>query len=293
MAFYGNDFASATLINSTEQILDGEMVAANTADFFRFVVTDATNRFTLKYRNIDGNSNTYTRLYDSTETQIDDYSNSSDAWEYTYIASLDLAPGTYYIELFRASGGDSNYELDFWLSEGGDITTLHTTVTGLEELSGQPVPIDAIGETHIEWDVSAIPYIGTDPTKILDSYSSGDWYYSNPENFVIPPNFRSPSIVMMGHRLGVSTPFIQGDAQRYKIHGTVKAEGVALADKMLRLYDRKTGQLMGETRSNALGQYTFPNPLWVDFKYYVIAFDDVDNPVLQAVIHDALIPIAQ
>lgn len=293
MAFYGNDFASATLINNTEQILDGEMVAANTADFFRFVVTNATNRITVSYSNKTGSANTFSRLYDSTETQIDNYNNNGDQWDYTYTNIIDLAPGTYYLEMYRHSGGDSEYELNFWLSEGGGINVLHTTVASVEQFSAPDIKVDAIGETHITWDVSTIPYIGVDVTKIFDVYSSGKYYLSNPENFVIPPNFRNPSIIMMGHRLGVKTPFVQGDGQRYKIHGTVKAEGVSLVDKLLRLYDRTTGQLIGETRSDALGVYTFPNPLWQSSKYYVIAFDDMDAPDLQAVIHDALIPIAQ
>lgn len=292
MAFYGNDFASATLLNNAQQILDGEMVAANTADFFRFAVTHPTNSIYIKYLNVTGNSNTWSRLYDSTEIQIDNYDNNGNSYEYTY--HNNLAPGTYYLELFRNSGGDSDYELTFQLIENGQLPVFHTSMHPVDTITdSSPLSVNAPADTIVDHDSVNTAWQITDPTTHLNVHRLEEVHENNFNGFTIPAEYRKPKMIMMGHRQGVSTPLVQGNGQRYKIHGTVKAEGVALVNKLLRLYDRTTGQLIGETRSDALGVYTFPNPLWQSSKYYVIAFDDMDNPDLQAVIHDALIPIAQ
>lgn len=80
---------------------------------------------------------------------------------------------------------------------------------------------------------------------------------------------------------------------QYSIKGTVKREGVAVVNGLLRLYDRASGELIDQTYSDGAGKYSFSARIDPNFKYYVIAFDDADAPILQAVIHDFLDPILE
>lgn len=62
---------------------------------------------------------------------------------------------------------------------------------------------------------------------------------------------------------------------------------------MVRLYDRDSGELIDTTYTNNLGQYSFKAQIRGNRKYYVIAFDNFDAPILQATIHDYLDPILE
>lgn len=72
------------------------------------------------------------------------------------------------------------------------------------------------------------------------------------------------------------------------ISGVVYEDTTPLVNKTVRLYFKPTGELMGETISNALGEYSFNINIVDKYKYYIIAFDDMDNPVYQALALDDL-----
>lgn len=76
----------------------------------------------------------------------------------------------------------------------------------------------------------------------------------------------------------------------YKITGTVSRLGVA-GTFLVRLYDRASGQLLGETWSEGNGAYEFLNIPFIPNGFYTIAFDRA-NPLLNAAIADLITPSA-
>ena len=77
----------------------------------------------------------------------------------------------------------------------------------------------------------------------------------------------------------------------YHVKGRVTYDGENQQDILLRLYDRATGVLMGETISEFDGTYEFTTKVLGTDKYYVVAFDKTSIPVLNAKIKDYLDPI--
>jgi len=77
----------------------------------------------------------------------------------------------------------------------------------------------------------------------------------------------------------------------YTVKGRVTYDGNNIQNILLRLYNRANGQLLAETKSNFDGTYEFSSKVVGTDKYYVIAFDKTDVPVLNAKIKDYLDPI--
>lgn len=290
MAFYGNDFASATLLNNYQSITDGEIVVgSNDHDFFRFTVSSATNRIFMHGR--QGNHNTTLRLYDSTETEIDSNVENGDYFIYTFPENLPT--GTYYIEYNPDNTFSEPYSFDFFLTENGNYPSITNQMIDIDSYSEADETF--AHDVDVDLDLTRIflapvlpPYNQQFKTFNITMHNIG---------FTIPAEFYNQKIIMMGNRIGASVPVkIASSAlteDRYVLAGKVQENGVDLPGKTVRLYDRATGELLGETITDALGNYRFGNPLWQDSKYYVIAFDDLNAPILQAVIHDALIPFVE
>ena len=74
----------------------------------------------------------------------------------------------------------------------------------------------------------------------------------------------------------------------YRITGLVTELGVP-GPYRIRLYDRQTGRLHSEHWSASDGSYTINNLKYVSQGYYIIAFDEGDNP-LNAAIADYVTP---
>lgn len=76
-----------------------------------------------------------------------------------------------------------------------------------------------------------------------------------------------------------------------QISGTVKVNGVAVADRFVRLYYRKHGSLIGSIKTDSTGTFTFLNLDPAD-RYTVIAFDDTNtSPDYNAKIFDIITPV--
>lgn len=88
--------------------------------------------------------------------------------------------------------------------------------------------------------------------------------------------------------LGMSheTQYPRGDIAQYTVYGIIRIDGVRAPNKTLRLYDRKSGELISETVSDANGDWSFAAKVDESKDYYVIAFDDMNMPLLQAIISD-------
>ena len=324
MPSYGNDFATATLIDGNT-ITYGVLDSVNPEDFFRVNVPENYSWFGVNSRSGEFTDNAY--VYDTSETLL---SNSS-----TPMGFYGLPSGTYYVKVTGGSSSQSgDYQLRFDLAVNGNFGATDDIVTSLgfyltddsiDELFKTMVDFDThvmnknvvpksklqrthpssnfnlsdahIGElftTMLDFD-SHVMYKDIVPkSKLLRNFASSAVGIET-QGYVVPPESLKPKIVMMSNSIGVSTPWVQlsSESTRFKIAGTVKKQGLALGNKLMRLYDRKSGQLLGETTSNINGQYSFLTLLRGSDKYYVIAFDDMDNPEVQAVIHDALVPIAQ
>jgi hypothetical protein len=73
------------------------------------------------------------------------------------------------------------------------------------------------------------------------------------------------------------------------IAGEVQEEGVGVEGRLVRLYNRSTGELVGEFRSNGSGDFVIPaaDPT---ARHFVVAFDDDISPDYNAKIYDNVIP---
>ncbi|HEJ5942497.1 hypothetical protein ACPTK4_15875 [Pseudomonas aeruginosa] len=73
------------------------------------------------------------------------------------------------------------------------------------------------------------------------------------------------------------------------VAGTVVDQAGEPATRIVRAHERSTGAVLGETRSNASGQYELPVVAKVGTEMYVIALDDETPPLINAVIADRIV----
>lgn len=73
------------------------------------------------------------------------------------------------------------------------------------------------------------------------------------------------------------------------IAGEVQEETVGVEGRLVRLYNRRTGEFVGEARTNALGEFVIPaqDP---SLPHFVVAFDDDIAPDYNAKVYDNVIP---
>lgn len=106
-----------------------------------------------------------------------------------------------------------------------------------------------------------------------------DWYA-----FPLTADYEPQTISAGMH----TSPIVNSSLTDVNITGLVVLDTTPLDNKVVRLYHKATGRLLDETTSNELGEYTFKHNINDRHKYYVIAFDDMDNPVYQALALDDL-----
>lgn len=73
------------------------------------------------------------------------------------------------------------------------------------------------------------------------------------------------------------------------IAGEVRENDVGVPDRAVRMYSRRTGDLMGQTRTNGAGEFSIPAKDG-DIEHYVIALDDDVDPDYNAKIYDRVLP---
>lgn len=102
---------------------------------------------------------------------------------------------------------------------------------------------------------------------------SGDWLCRTPE---FPEDNHTPMI-----------SFPAGPVKT--IAGEVQEETVGVEGRLVRLYNRRTGEFVGEARTNALGEFVIParDP---SLPHFVVAFDDDIAPDYNAKVYDNVIP---
>lgn len=73
------------------------------------------------------------------------------------------------------------------------------------------------------------------------------------------------------------------------IAGEVQEEGVGVEGRLVRMYNRRTGEFVGEARTNATGDFIIPaqDP---NLPHFVVAFDDDVSPDYNAKVYDNVLP---
>lgn len=270
MAF-GTDFNSATLIDMST-VISGELQSGDADHYFR--VAPKANTDYIYVHIPDRQESVY--LYDSTETLITSTSSSQSNPQLI----VDATQTEYFIRVSMGSAGP--YTMYVFASVNGVFDGYNEVVGGTHEVNTGVV-------------ASKPSYMGTlgDKTAPITSdkvRSSESTRIVIDTVFKAPKNYFNLTMVNLSQARRFVEPIKTDFSKVYRIEGTVKREGVAVS-VLMRLYDRKTGLLICETQSDPAGNYVFQTRLHKDSKYYVIAFDDMENPDLQAVVHDALIPI--
>lgn len=284
----GSSFATAELLDAWED--RNEFLPGSTGEhYYRFTISNATNNVQITGLALDDSASLGCRIeiYDSTETIIE-YANDDGLGQFDSSHRLtDLPTGTYYIVVYDATRTqDLSYNIVFYLVENG----VHPTVLHTDDF-------------EVNWDIDEFYVLSTamyefdnmDYNEPLSAfYQTGgneiEWGIESHNKNVPDYKTRNPLVIN-----GVNNNRIFGNQLKaqYSINGTVKREGVAVQNGLLRLYDRASGELIEQTYSDTNGNYSFSARVDPDFKYYIVAFDDVENPILQAVIHDFLDPILE
>lgn len=269
----GSDFATAELIGLSSKTQD-ELNATVTDHYYK--VQPPANTDWLYLWTPDRRENLY--LYDSSQALITSTTDS----QTTALNTLNpTASSDYYIRVNRYSDGP--YSLIVLASVDGVVIN-YSNVGGITENK------DERGFKYQQWatEIDRLAPVTADNVHVTDPERVN--YTSD-----VPPkfNFFGLKTVVLGSHQTFHQPIKSPNVKHYNIEGNVQRKGSAIPNALLRLYDRKTGLLIGETRSNGVGEYRFDTRLNADDKYYVIAFDDMEAPELQAVILDYLIPITQ
>lgn len=73
------------------------------------------------------------------------------------------------------------------------------------------------------------------------------------------------------------------------IAGEVRENDVGVEGRLVRMYNRRTGEFVGEARTNALGEFIIPaqDP---NLPHFVVAFDDDMSPDYNAKVYDNVLP---
>ena len=286
MSQYGSTFATAEVIDQTVNNFEVEANSTSDISYFKFSVDTAINetRFShifTEFPNYNGSSNVNETLYDSTETQISTRSYPLNTGAVTF---TDLAIGDYFIKVELINHLDTviDYKLHV-INEGYfDVTEDLITIPTIF----QTVEID-YHTTPLFKDIEAI----FTSTTLFPNWENDATDIDNLQILNIEPHYKIGGNKLHVFGLERSTRmFYSKDGQDANIiEGIVYLDEDPLANKIVRLYNKQSGQMIDETISNDQGEYKF-NAYLFDDKYYVVAFDELSNPVYQALALDDLSP---
>lgn len=278
----GSDFASAELIDAWDRRI--ETLPTGEDHYYRFVITNSSNLVSVTIDKMDSTPAGDQRItiYDSTEAVID--AEDDDPAFFT-----DLAIDTYYIKVSEVgSNSIIDYRLETYIEEGGNQPSpLNTDM--VEEIP----ELDAIGAPVMGVEYDLTPYDEEPPLSgNYVAFDQKEYEHAEVSATKNVTSYKTRNPITIN---GINNNRIFGNQTeaQYSINGTVKREGVAVQNGLLRLYDRASGELIDSTYSDVSGNYSFAARVDPDFKYYIVAFDDIEAPILQAVIHDFLDPILE
>lgn len=283
----GSDFASAELLNAWD-IVD-EFIPGSTGEhYYRFTISNATNQVFIVGKNYEESVSQACEIevYDSTETIYAITNDGSTGNNAAHIL-INIPTGTYYISVFDNGGTqDLKYMMSLYIVENGVYPSpLHT--------DGIEVGIEAEDPFFIINEIE------------LDSIRFEDALSTSYENFQVhvydaPPCAATKNVTSYKTNNpmvidGVNNNRVFGNQliPQFSISGIIRKDGSSFENSMVRLYDRNSGELIESTTSDNNGEYSFKARVNPDFKYFVVAHDTFDTPILQAVTHDFLDPILE
>lgn len=123
-----------------------------------------------------------------------------------------------------------------------------------------------------EYDVT----IADNPIALLAPVVTEATQDGNPFMGMVPEGYHIPAAI-----------FPAGPVQL--IAGEVRENDVGVPDRIVRIYNRTTGDLIGTTRTNSVGEFSIPAKD-SDAQHYVIALDDEVDPEYNAKIYDRVLP---
>lgn len=266
MSQYGSTFATAEVITESFNSLFILTDSIDDNSYFKFTITDAINEIEfvvdwIAYPNwVSGVSEVSQILYDSTETQIDINTSTADDIIWT---KLNLPVGDYYLRFQTTDNDAGTLNYDITISNNGVYTI--EDIINISNISTHQ--LRSTWNIDFHYNMQTMYKFKIDQSYLL--YPNRMYNFSKP---------RTTEFHMSPYDQDVNI-----------IEGIINFNGVAIGDKVVRLYNKKSGIMMDETISNELGEYKF-NALLTTDKYYIIAFDDLLNPIYQAMALDSLTP---
>lgn len=133
------------------------------------------------------------------------------------------------------------------------------------------------GYISIEQDTFSLTAYTTDPMSYMifgeEPDDAGDWNCNATE---LPENNHTAAIA-----------FPAGPVKT--LAGEVQEDSVGVEGRLVRVYNRRTGELVGEARTNATGDFVIP-AIDPTLPHFIVAFDDDVAPDYNAKIYDNVIP---
>ena len=283
----GNDFSNAEVISGLHYSL--ETIPVDERHYFTFTITNSDNSIQLSIIENDNNTaNNHVErfiIYDNSLTEIYAFEDER------FLFNLPI--GQYYIEVYDELNLNMSYLFTFFLNDAGNYPLPHNNIK--TTFSFQDLNIinnQAILPNEHKTDILQLDTFNTyKPPHYINDMNQ---LFIKENLELINSNFNSfnkKSLII--NNVNNNRVIANSAESQYVIKGRIKKDGLSFSNSIVRLYDRNSGQLIEETKSNDLGQYSFLSKVDKDYKYFVIAHDDFENPVLQAVIHDYLDPIKE
>jgi hypothetical protein len=289
MSQYGSTFLTAEVMLYGIETYNILTDSNDDSSYFKFTITSTDNQVILNthwidYPNWIGGTSTVSQVvYDSTETQI--YINNSTSDDINTVYN-NLAIGDYYVKFNTTSNDNGRVDYKIIVYNDGGIILPPINVERFNNIT----------TTYIDYYIQA-NLITHNNNFIIQSYTN--WI---PEHIKLDSMYKfytnqkwmdgKDDIKILSHRNPRLSKFnyYKNNQVLYKINGIVYLDETPLENKVVRLYEKQTGVMVDETISNNLGEYKFNALLEENDKYYVVAFDEINNPVFQALALDDLSP---
>ena len=304
MSDHGSSTATATDLSTNTGFfsVEGNFSDGTDSDYFKITISDAVNRLDIwsqAYFNFSNSSyaNIYVELIDINETVI-----SGEVASYTTFSRIEsivyenLPVGDYWIRLYT-SGFNGTIPIDYVLfidlretqtelDKGIRDTNAVISLIGFDNpISGIADPvlneIDSDGIIQNELNFGMKDYVISD-TVLIDSLVFGSW--PRPKKLYTGISKLSQPLRMNNYGRSFSS-----DLGEIPSSPVTKDSNPSVGN-LIRLYDRVSGEMVDYTYTDAAGNYSFPSGLTVGDKYFIVAFDDVDAPTLEAKVNDFIDP---
>lgn len=311
MSDHGSSPATATDLtaNTGWFSVGGVLTDVNDFDYFKITVTDATNQliiYSFPFMRFELSVWNPSAVYDSIRTNLVDATDTivgggtTFNWvigaylQYGYIYT-DLPVGDYYVRVNGTYTGmpPNRYTtfIELWdgaTAKNNPIKATPVTVDSINIVNVNSNDNPAYMATYPYSPVSVVFNLTYDfiPLSLEVDISHTSLTYPRPR-YLRNLHNRDSKFPLRANRL--FNTISEQPVGEIPLSSVTKDSNPAVG-KLIRLYDRATGEQISYTYTDANGEYSFPNIMFTDEKYFIVAFDDVTAPALEAKIHDFLTP---